>query len=254
MGKRTLVLLVLCAGLLAAAGCRKETGSSQQAPAKSSAATAPAAEGTPIELRYVPEGFPLGLSVSQGFALHMFETPSSSQGFKTLPPDGGFKRYYDEFTIAGRSHLVVTEESTPPRFHFDENRNGDLTDDRGPFIAEKEGLLPNNVSIQIRYDAEKVVAPYRLWLFGSNMGGVRFYPVCHWRGELVIDGRSHPLVAFDGNADGDYSNDPLVIDANGNGKADEGELLKPGGSIPLDGKQVKLVAVSPSGLTARLAW
>lgn len=254
MGKRTVILLVLCAGLLAAAGCSKETGSSQQAPAKNSAATAPAADGTPIELRYVPEGFPLGLSVSQGFALHLFETPAGNQGFKTLPPDSGHKRYYDEFTIAGQSHLTITEESTPPRFYFDENRNGDLTDDRGPFTAEKEGLLPNHFTIQIRYDAEKVVAPYRLWLFGSTMGGVRFYPVCHWQGQLTINGSSYPLVAFDGNADGDYSNDPLLIDANDNGKADDGELLQPGGKITIDGKLVTLVAISPSGLTARLAW
>ena len=254
MHKRTAIALALCGMILAATGCRKETGTPQQAPAKKSSAAVPAANGTPIELLYVPEGFPMGLSVSQGFALHLFETPGGNQGFKTLPPDSGHKRYYDEFTIAGRNHLTITEESKPPRFYFDENRNGDLTDDRGPFTAEKEELLPNHVTIQIRYDAEKVVAPYRLWLFGSTMGGVRFYPVCHWQGELTIDGRSHPLVAFDGNADGDYSNDPLAVDANGNGTADDGELLKPGDEITIDGKQVKLVAVSPSGLTARLAW
>ncbi len=188
MRKRTVIALALCGMLLAATGCRKETGNSQQAPAKNSVAMVSAAGGTPIELRYVPEGFPLGLSVSQGFALHLFETPGGNQGFKTLPPDSGNKRYYDEFTIAGQSHLVITEESNPTRFYFDENRNGNLTDDRGPFAAEKEGLLPNNFTIQIRYDAEKVVVPYRMWLFGSPMGGVRFYPVCHWQGELTIDG------------------------------------------------------------------
>uniref|UniRef100_A0A831XEU2 Lipoprotein n=1 Tax=Geobacter metallireducens TaxID=28232 RepID=A0A831XEU2_GEOME len=252
MRKRAVITLALCSMLFAAVGCSKGTERGKQPPVKEPAAMVPAADGTPIELLYVPEGFPLGLSVSQGFALHLFETPGGSQGFKTLPPDSGHKRYYDEFTIAGHSHLLITEESTPPRFYFDENRNGDLTDDRGPFTAEKEGLLPNNVTIQIRYDAEKVVAPYRMWLFGSPMGGVRFYPVCHWRGELTINGSSYPLVAFDGNADGDYSNDPLVIDANGNGRADDGEQLRPGGQITIDGELVKLAAVSPSGLTARL--
>jgi hypothetical protein len=184
----------------------------------------------------------------------MFETPSDSQGFKKMPADAGHKRYYDEFTIAGKNHLVITEESTPPRLYFDENRNGDLTDDRGPFPAEKDQLLPSNISIQIRYDAEKVVAPYRMWLFSSNMGGVRFYPVCHWQGTLSIDGNSYTMVAFDGNSDGDYANDPLVIDANGNGKADDGEQLRPGQSMSLAGKEVKLVSLSPSGLTAKLSW
>jgi hypothetical protein len=254
MRNRTVIVLALFCTLFTIAGCSRDTGSSRQATAKDSAAAAPADGGTPIELRYVPEGFPLGLSVSQGFALNLFETRSAGQGFKTLPPDTGHKRYFDEFSIAGQPHLMITEESSPPRFYFDENRNGDLTDDRGPFTAEKEGLLPNNVSIQIRYDAEKVVAPYRLWLFGSNMGGVRFYPVCHWEGELPMDGSSHTMVAFDANADGDYSNDPLAIDINGNGTADEGETLRPGESLTVAGKQVKLVAISPSGLTVRLDW
>lgn len=209
---------------------------------------------TPIEMEYVPEGFPLGLSVGQGFALHLFETPSDKQGFRKMPPDAGFKRYYDEFTLAGKSHLVITEESKPPRLYFDENRNGDLTDDRGTFSAEKEGLFPNHYSIQIRYEDEKVVAPYRMWLFSSNMGGVRFYPVCHWRGTLALEGRSYSMVAFDSNADGDYSNDPVAIDLDGNGKAGDDERILPGQSVTVEGKTVTLVAVSPSGLTVRLKW
>ena len=175
----------------------------------------------------------MGLSVSQGFALHMFETPSANQGFKKMPPESGRKRYYDEFTIAGRSHLVVTEEGKPPPDPF--RREPQRRPDRrpGPLSGRKDQLLPNNYSIQIRYDSEKVIAPYRMWLFGSNMGGVRFYPTCHWKGSLEIDGARYAMVAFDGNADGDYSNDPLVIDANGNGKADEGETLRPGQSLQL---------------------
>ena len=95
------------------------------------------------------------------------------------------------------------------------------------------------------------MAPYRFWLFGSNMGGVKFYPVCHWHGTLTVKEKPYPVVAFDGNADGDYSNDPVVVDADGNGKADEGEQLSPGRSITIDGEQVTLVSISRSGLTVR---
>ena len=96
-----------------------------------------------------------------------------------------------------------------------------------------------------------MVAPYRLWLFGSNMGGVRFYPACHWYGTLTVKGAPYRMVAFDGNSDGDYSNDPLVVDANGNGKAEDEEKLLPGGSITIEGEQVQLVSISRSGLTVR---
>ena len=242
------LLLIVCI-----CSCSRGGEVSQESP-KPAATQGSNTGGTPVELSYVPEGFPMGLSVSQGFALHLFETPSASQKFREMPPESGRKRYYDEFTIAGKSHLVITEEGSPPLMHFDENRNGDLTDDRGPFTGEKDQLLPNNYSIQIRYDAEKVIAPYRMWLFGSNMGGVRFYSACHWRGNLEIDGARYIIVAFDGGADGDYSNDPLVIDVNGNDKADEGESMKPGDAVQLGGREVRLVSVSPSGLTAYLMW
>ncbi len=207
--------------------------------------------GTPIELQPSPEPFPLGLSVSQGSGLHLFDTPSPDQGFKKIPQESGAKRHYDEFTIAGKTHLVITEESNPPKFWFDENRNGDLTDDRTPALGEKSELIPNTYSIHIRYDGEKVIAPYRFWLFGSNMGGVRFYPVCHWHGNLTVKEKQYKVVAFDANADGDYSNDPVVIDADGNGKAGDGESLTPGKSIAINGVQVTLASVSPSGLTVR---
>ena len=250
MGKPILLLMMLLP--LLAAGCSK---SDSDKPASGAAVQAEraeaAAEGSAIELTPSPDGFPLGLGTSEGFALHLFDSPSSDQGFKKFPAETGSKRHFDEFTIAGQKHLVITEESDPPKLYFDENRNGDLTDDRPAAQGEQPGLLPNHYSIQIRYQEEKVVAPYRLWLFGSNMGGVRFYPACHWYGTLTVKGTPYRIVAFDGNSDGDYANDPLVIDANQNGKAEDEEKLMPGASIAMAGAQVQLVSVSRSGLTAR---
>ena len=230
-------------------GCSKADPGRTSATAKANAVTS--TDGTAIELEPSPDGFPLGLSVSEGFALHLFDTPGATQGFKKFPPESGSKRHYDEFKLAGKVHLVITEESNPPKLYFDENRNGDLTDDRPASIGEGSSLVPNHYSIQVLYDDEKVVAPYRLWLFGSNMGGVRFYPKCHWHGTLTVNGKPCKIVAFDGNSDGDYSNDPVVIDANNNDKAEEEEKLTPGRSITIDGQQVTLVSISRSGLTVR---
>ena len=255
MYKQSVWLLVLIAAL--GAGCsRSETGKNSPS-AKEAAGTsgnASFAEGRTIELTPSPEGFPMGLSTAQGFALHLFDSPGANQGFKKFPPETGSKRHFDEFTIAGNSHLVITEESDPPKFYFDENRNGDLTDDRPPAPGERPGLLPNHFSIQILYPEEKVVAPYRLWLFGSNMGGVRFYPACHWHGTLSVKGSPYKVVAFDGNSDGDYSNDPVVVDVNGNGKAEDEEKLAPGGSIIIEGEPVQLLSLSRSGLTLRFKF
>lgn len=250
MHKMTLSLLMpLLLILLSASGCSKSEPGKGSAAAKAAAANSQ--EGTAIELEPSPEGFPLGLGTSEGFALHLFDTPGASQGFKKFPPESGVKRHYDEFTLAGKVHLVITEESNPPKLYFDENRNGDLTDDRPAASGEGPQLVPNHYSIQVLYADEKVVAPYRIWLFGSNMGGVRFYPKCHWHGTLTVNGNPYKIVAFDGNSDGDYANDPVVIDANSNGKAEDEEKLTPGNSIIVGGQLVTLVSISPSGLTAR---
>lgn len=252
MGRMMMVALLVL--VVSCTGCSRSDSGKPAAPAAVSgpgARSSDSPDATAIELTPAPEGFPLGLGTSEGFALHLFDTPSASQGFKKFPPESGSKRHYDEFTLAGQAHLVITEESSPPRLYFDENRNGDLTDDRPPAEGEKPGLIPNHYSIHILYPEEKVVAPYRLWLFGSNMGGVRFYPACHWQGTVTVKGVPYPVVAFDGNSDGDYSNDPVVVDVNRDGKAGEDEKLTPGKGIDIEGEQVRLISVSRSGLTVR---
>lgn len=210
---------------------------------------------TVVALTYVAEGFPMGLSTSQGFALHLFDTPSASQGFQKLPPDTGAPRHYDEFRIAGATFRVVTEETDPPRFYLDANRNGDLTDDPGPFVGERRALLPNFYTLKIPYPKENLSADYRLWIFPSRMGGTRFYAACHTSGELALpeSGKGYRVVLFDANADGDYSNDPLVVDVNGDGRAQDGEKLTPGKTLRLDGGEVRLKAIAPSGRTATFA-
>lgn len=208
--------------------------------------------GELFKLKYSEEGFPLGLSVSQGFGLHFFETPSADQGFRKLPPETGKKRYYDELSIAGGKYRVVTEATNPPKMYLDANGNGDLTDDPGPFSAQGPSLIPNHYSLLLPYKNGKSGVPYRMWLFSSRMGGVRFYPKCHWQGQLEINGKNYRMVLFDGNADGDYSNDPLVIDVDGDGKAGKGERLLPGDSLSVDGTRITLHAVAPSGRRVRL--
>jgi hypothetical protein len=196
----------------------------------------------------------MGLSVSEGFALHLFDSPDASQGFKIFPPESDAKRHYDQFSIGGVTYLVITEESDPPKLYLDGNRNGDLTDDLGPFEGERPELVPNHFTIMLPAKDSESGVPYRLWLFPSRMGGIRFYPKCHWHGQLELNGKVYKLVLFDGNADGDYSNDPLIIDIDDDGKAAETEKLKPGQSCDIDGTAVKLISIAPSGRWVQLEF
>ena len=210
--------------------------------------------GQVIDLEFSDMGFPMGLSVSEGFALHLFDSPDADQGFKIFPPESDAKRHYDQFSIGGATYLVITEESDPPKLYLDANRNGDLTDDLGPFEGERPELVPNHFTIMLPAKNSESGVPYRLWLFPSRMGGIRFYPKCHWYGQLELNGKLYKLVLFDGNADGDYSNDPLIIDIDDDGKAAESEKLKPGQSCDIDGTVVKLISIAPSGRWVQLEY
>lgn len=211
--------------------------------------------GKLIELKFASEGFPMGLSVSEGSGgVHFFETPDPNQRFKKFPPETGAKRYYDQFTIAGQTFLMITEGSNPPKIYLDTNKNGDMTDDPGPFAGEGPDAAPNHYTVGLPYKGEETPVPYRLWLFPSRMGGIRFYPKCYWEGQIEVNGNTYKVVTFDGNADGDYSNDPLIIDVDNDGKAADSERLKPGQSISIDGIEVKLLAVAPSGRWVRLEY
>jgi len=207
------------------------------------------ASDTVVTMTYVGDGFPMGLSTSQGSGLHLFDTPSPSQGFTKMPPDTDARRYYDQLTIAGATFRVITEASDPPRFYLDANHNGDMTDDPGPFAGERAGVVPNFYTLSLPYPKEGLAAEYRMWIFPSRMGGARFYAACHTVGELALpeSGKRYRLVLFDANADGDYSNDPLIVDVNGDGQAQESERLTPGRTLQVDGLALRLKAIAPSG-------
>jgi len=115
-------------------------------------------------------------------------------------------------------------------------------------------VVPNHYTMQLPYDKEEDLTPYRMWMFLSRMGGVRFYSACHWHGLLTIKDNTYKVVLFDGNADGDYSNDPAVIDVNNDGKAAEIEKLVRGKSVSIDGTLVELVAIAPSGRWVQLMY
>jgi hypothetical protein len=209
----------------------------------------PDASDTALPMTYVGVGFPMGLATSQGSGLHFFDTPSPTQGFTKLPPDTGARRYYDQFRIAGATFRMITEETDPPRLYLDANHNGDVTDDPGPFVGERSGVVPNFYVVSLPYPKEKLSAEYRLWVFPSRMGGARFYAACHTVGELALpdSGKRFRLVLFDASADGDYSNDSLIVDVNDDGRAQESERLTPGRTLETDGVALRLKAIAPSG-------
>jgi hypothetical protein len=209
-------------------------------------------KGKKIDLSYSPKGYPFGLSVYQGTGPFFFKTPDPNQGFKKTPPETGLTRYYGVLKIADRKFRILTEESNPPKIYLDANGDGDLTNDPGPFVGESPKVTPNHYPLKLPYKGEPENVPYRIWLFNSRMGGTGFYPKCHWHGKVVINNVSYKLILFDHNSDGDYSNDRLVIDVDNDGKAGEEEKLKPGQTCKVNGTDVKLISIAPSGWWARL--
>lgn len=201
-----------------------------------------------LELHYVPSEVPMGLSTSEGGG-PFFDTPDANTPLK-LPPDDG-KRTYGVMTIGGKDLAAALESGDQGKLWLDGNGNGDLTDDGAPITGEAQGVLPNHYTLPLGDPPGS--APYRLWMFESRMGGVKYYAAGHWAGTfpLLAD---YPVVLFDGTADFDYANDPVVIDFNRDGKADETEMKTVGQFFELQGRRMTVSAIDPNGKSVTFSY
>jgi len=79
--KSAFLLMPLMLIILSVFGCSKDEPGKVAPAGKAPAVNS--GEGTAIELEPSPEGFPLGLGTSEGFALHLFDTPGANQDRKS---------------------------------------------------------------------------------------------------------------------------------------------------------------------------
>ncbi len=200
---------------------------------------------------YVPEGWPMGLAVGETNAAPLspepYETYIAEPTYRSLQPLYGYIVLGN--ATDNRFGFVVDDlEQDNWILHFDANNNNDLTDDGEPMGNEGTGkfaALASVASVAIVAGQETITRPYEFWIWIIEQSGIqeiRFYPRCHYRGELSLSGKTYQAIAFEIiHQDAMYLESGLWIDLNGNEMLDEeNEHFENGDAVKSDGKEYTL--------------
>jgi hypothetical protein len=194
-----------------------------------------------IGLGFRSAGFRIG-AVSRSITLS--DQPGARM--HRLPGFDAPRQRYGVIRLAsGREHgFALDLAAAGYRMFLDRNRNGDLQDDGEPLLNQGKGLFASRINLPLSEvtGIPKLKGDYRLWLFtnpGSwSKGRMRFYSMTQLRGELLLNGRRYTAYLADNKpVDGDYRNDGISIDLDGDGKIDRrSEWFPPGRPAMIDGE------------------
>jgi predicted secreted protein len=179
---------------------------------------------------YVPEGFPMELPAGDtpGGAI----SEAAYENITSRPYDPDSYPLYSYLDLGnGRDNRIsivlyyYSAANYPHSLYIDKNNNEDLADDGAAYHNEVTGGFATTIDLDVDIELSGGVViqrPYRLWLWLDNQNNPRFYALCHYRGQLVIGGRSYTAVAFEArNHDALYQESGLYIDLNADGSMNE---------------------------------
>ncbi len=194
-----------------------------------------------IGMGFRPVGFRIG-AVSRSIAL----SKQPGRRMHRLPGFTASEQRYGVIRLAhGREYgFALDLAASGYRMHLDLNRNGDLRDDGKPLLNQGKGLFATKLILPLDQVSgiPRLKGDYRLWLFTNpaswKRGRMLFYSMTQLQGQLQLKGQRYTAyLADNGPVDGDYRNDGISIDLNGDGKIDRrSELFSQGKPVLMDGE------------------
>jgi hypothetical protein len=190
------------------------------------------------------ERIPVSVSLNATFHPVMFRIPAASM---PVALDGGQSRVFSE--AAGRRYgtldfangvsyrFVVYEVGQESVLAVDLNGNGDFTDDGTPYQSATDAFevtvaLPmNEVS-----GLDGLDSAYHLWLYRTPEGGLRQVALTQLAGQVSLNGGSYTAYVVENTSiDGDYTNEGIYVDWNGDGRLHAArEYVASGSSLALE--------------------
>ncbi|MEJ2529421.1 MAG: hypothetical protein P8Z39_04910, partial [Gammaproteobacteria bacterium] len=175
-----------------------------------------------IGLGFRPVGFKIA-AVSQTIPLS--RKPGGQ--LRHLPTLASTQPWYGVINLAHGSEygFVLDLAAGGSRMFIDLNRNGDLRDDGEPLVNQGDGAFAHQLALPLAKvtGIPKLTGVYRLWIFTDpaslEKGKIRYYSMTQLQGVLLLKGRRYTaFLADNGPVDGDYRNDGISIDLDGDGK------------------------------------
>ncbi len=190
-----------------------------------------------IGLGFRPVGFKIA-AVSQ--AIQLSRKPGKP--LRHLPNLASPRQWYGVINLAHgfEYRFVLDQGSNGYRMFIDLNRNGDLRDDGEPLLNQGNGDFAHRLALPLAKvtGISKLAGEYRLWIFtnpdGLEEGRILYYSMTQLQGELLLQGKRYTaFLADNGPVDGDYRNDGISIDLNGDGRIERASEFFPPDKVAL---------------------
>lgn len=193
------------------------------------------------------ESLQLDVSISKGFRPVGFKIAAVPQAIKLtakpisrvhrLPRFSAPKQKYGLIKLARGLEFgfAIDLSASGYKMYLDRNLNGDLSDDGPPLINQGRSLFASRLSFPLKVVAgiPSLKGEYQIWIYTNpdswQRGEMLFYSMTQLRGELLLKGKRYTaFLADNGPVDGNYHNDGINIDLDGNGKIDRAAEFFPG--------------------------
>jgi hypothetical protein len=193
-----------------------------------------------IGVGFRPVGFKIG-AVTQAVKLSERPSPQISKLPKFISPH----QRYGKISLAGGMEYSFALDlvSIDYQLYLDRNRNGDLSDDGSPYNNEGRNMFAGGLLFPLKdvTGVPELEGDYKIWLYTKEETWQRwkmlYFSMTQLQGELILSGKRYTaFLADNGPVDGDYRNDGINIDLDGNGKIDrETEFFPDGAVARIDG-------------------
>lgn len=201
-----------------------------------------------------PVGVELPVSIGGRFRPAGFRAAALSHPIDLAPePPRGVRlparygtAYYGALPLsAGRPYrLMLVQEGSVRRLYVDRNRNGDLTDDGEALRNEGSGRFAASLRLPLaEVTAGRLDGVYDLWVYLDERRDdqLHVYSRTQLAGEVDVEGRRITAVLADNVVlDGDYTNDGIALDLDGDRRYDgPRERVGPGEALEMGARSYR---------------
>lgn len=201
-----------------------------------------------------PVGVELPVSIADGFRVAGFRAAALAHAIDLSPePPRGVRlparygvAYYGALPLhADRPYRVMlVQEGSTRRLYVDRNRNDDLTDDGEALRTEGSGRFAASLRLPLAgVTGGRLDGVYDLWVYLDEHRDDQLHAYCRtqFAGEVSVEGRRIPAVLADNVVlDGDYTNDGIALDLDGDRRFDGlRERVGPGEALEIGGRSYR---------------
>jgi hypothetical protein len=201
-----------------------------------------------------PVAVELPVSIAAGFRVAGFRAAALAHEIDLAPePPRGLRlparygtAYYGAVALSTERpyRLMLVQEGSARRLYVDRNRNGDLTDDGEALRNEGSGRFAASLKLPLaEVTRGRLEGVYDLWVFLDDRRDdqLHVYSRTQLAGEVSVEGRRIAAILADNAVlDGDYTNDGIALDLDGDRRFDgPRERVGPGETLELGGRSYR---------------